>query len=285
MQEWGVFDFAGGIVVHITSGFSALATLMVIGRRHIPHDDPVHKQPHNIPFVALGTAMLWFGWFGFNAGSAVASNGVAVAAAMNSQLAGSTGMVFWLLIDGLRGKKPGLVGASVGAVAGLATVTPCAGYVPLWGAFVLGLVAAVVCYNCVLILEKLDLDDALDVWGVHGMGGFVGSILLGVLAQDSVNPGTAARSSGQLRVQLLCSGLTAVYSFTVTFALVIAMSKLMRIRPPKTAEGDLDKALHDEVAYTTHKSDPKLLEDGYSSGTSEGVSSFLDRQTSSGSVA
>lgn len=279
MQQWGVFDFAGGIVVHITSGFSALATLVVLGPRN--SSDPDHKQPHSVPFVALGTAMLWFGWFGFNGGSALASNGVAVAAAINSQLAGSVALVGWLICDGIRGKKPGLVGACVGAVAGLATVTPCAGFVPSWGAFVLGIVASVVCYQCVLLVERMHLDDALDVWGVHGMGGFVGSILLGVLAQENVNPGTAARSPNLFLVQLCCSVFTAVYSFGVTFVLLTTMDKIVRIRPSKIVEGDLDKALHGEIAYVTHKSNPDLdVEDGYLSNSDEESSLEFDRQSS-----
>merc|ERR1712227_581232 len=141
MQQWGVWDFAGGIVVHVTSGFSALASLFVLGKRAVPVEGPDSlNQPHNVPFVALGTAMLWFGWFGFNGGSALASNGVATVAAVNSQIAGSVTLLGWFLMDAVTGKKPGMVGACVGAVAGLATVTPAAGYVQTWGAFMIGIV-------------------------------------------------------------------------------------------------------------------------------------------------
>mmetsp|Transcript_80426 Transcript_80426/g.253896 ORF Transcript_80426/g.253896 Transcript_80426/m.253896 type:complete len:326 (-) Transcript_80426:204-1181(-) len=272
MQQWGIMDFAGGIVVHITSGFSALAALFVIGPRTLSAEDSEETAPHNVPFVALGTAMLFFGWFGFNGGSAVASNGVAVAAAVNSQLAGSAALVLWLVLDGVSGKKPGLVSACVGAVAGLATVTPCAGFVPLWGAFILGLAASVVCYSCVVLIQKFHLDDALDVWGVHGMGGFAGSVLLGVLAQDTVNPGTANGSLHQLLVQFSCAAIAAVYSFGTSFMFLSIMDRFVRIRPRRTTEGDLDKVLHGEVAYVTHKSDPSIdkgLEDGTLSTSEE----------------
>jgi len=266
MMQWGVWDFAGGIVVHVTSGFSALASLVVIGKRNLPEEDPDAAAPHNVPIVALGTAMLWFGWFGFNGGSALAANGVAAVAAMNSQLAGSVALCGWLVMEMIAGRKPGLVGACVGAVAGLATITPAAGFVPMGAAFFIGLCASVVCFGCVELIKHLGLDDALDVWGVHGMGGYTGTILLGCLAEAHVNPGTVEKSFKQVFVQSSCAAITAVYSFAVTYVILSLMDVFVRIRPPKRAESALDVVQHGEKAYVTHthKADP-LLEDGMDS--------------------
>jgi len=247
-----------------------LASLVVIGPRTAPAEDPeALSTPHNVPFVALGTAMLWFGWFGFNGGSALASNSVAVMAMMNSQLAGSVGLVGWTTLDVLNGKKPGLIGACVGAVAGLATVTPAAGYVTMGGAFTIGLAASIVCYLCVLTIEKVELDDALDVWGVHGMGGYTGTLLVGVLADASVNPGTAERSLHQFFVQASCGTIVAVYSFAVAYMLLTFLDVTVGIRPRKSHEGDLDLTQTGEVAYITHKSSENLIEDGAASDDSD----------------
>ncbi|CAE8584816.1 unnamed protein product [Polarella glacialis] len=260
LAKWGVFDFAGGIVVHITAGFSALASLLVVGKR--PSDDESRDVPHNVPFVALGTALLWFGWFGFNGGSALGTNGVAVAAAVNSEIAGSVGLFLWLVIDWLRHGRPGLVGLCVGAIAGLATVTPAAGFIQPWGAFVLGIVASLLCYCCCELRKKLGLDDALDVWGVHGMGGFIGSVLLGVLADPEecgdkataptfcVNPGTITRSGEQLGKQLAASVLCAVYSFVVTIVILKLINLVVPIKPDsEQVRSGLDLAEHGEMAY------------------------------------
>jgi Amt family ammonium transporter len=268
MATWGAWDFAGGLVVHVTSGFSALASLIVLGERHVPEGSKANfSQPHNIPFVALGTALLWFGWFGFNGGSALASNGTATVAALNSQIAGSTAMLGWMIMDVLNGKTPGLVGACVGAVAGLATVTPCAGFVQIWAAIVLGIAASLVCYICVELLNKHGFDDALDVWGVHGMGGLTGTILLGVLADDPscgqpptdgqslvgcANPNTVTRSADQFLKQLVCTVIVAAYSFGITFVVLNILERTMGIRPRRREELDLDYSQHGEVAYVTH---------------------------------
>ena len=176
MAEWGVWDFAGGIVVHITAGFSALAAIFVVGQRKAAPGE-ILDEPHNIPFVALGTALLWFGWFGFNGGSALGSSGTAVVAAVNSEVAASVALLTWLLIDWVRFGRPKLVGLCIGAIAGLATVTPAAGFIQPWGAGVLGVLAAILCYVCCEVRKSLGIDDALDVWGVHGMGGFIGTAL------------------------------------------------------------------------------------------------------------
>jgi len=256
LMEWGVWDFAGGIVVHITAGFSALATLFVVGKRdHSQTDVEEIDKPHNVPFVALGTAMLWFGWFGFNGGSALASGGPAVAAAVNSEISGSVALFLWLIIDWLRNGKPGLVGCCVGAIAGLATITPAAGFIQPWGAFILGIVACFFCYACCELRRKLGLDDALDVWGVHGMGGFLGTVLLGVLADPEdcgtscVNPGTVHRSWEQLGKQMVAACFCAVYSFVVTYVLLKAIGLAVPIKFEDTSGLGVDAAEHGEEAY------------------------------------
>jgi len=270
LMEWGVWDFAGGIVVHITAGFSALATLLVVGKRDFAAiDDPEEiDKPHNVPFVALGTAMLWFGWFGFNGGSALAAGGPAVAAAVNSEIAGSVALFLWLIIDWLRNGKPGLVGCCVGAIAGLATVTPAAGFIQPWGAFILGTVACFFCYGCCELRRKLGLDDALDVWGVHGMGGFLGTVLLGVLADSEedcgtacvaagtcaiscVNPGTVNRSWEQLGKQLVAAVFCGVYSCVVTIVLLKLIGFAVPIKPDQKRASlyGIDSTEHGEEAY------------------------------------
>eukprot|EP00928_Gymnodinium_smaydae_P033930 TRINITY_DN24167_c0_g1_i1.p1 TRINITY_DN24167_c0_g1~~TRINITY_DN24167_c0_g1_i1.p1 ORF type:complete len:489 (+),score=81.18 TRINITY_DN24167_c0_g1_i1:58-1524(+) len=284
MAASGAVDFAGGLVCHTTSGFSALAVLLVLGKRQEKDpESPLSKRrtmtgesylehealPHNVPFVALGTSMLWFGWFGFNGGSALASGNLAVLAAVNSQIAASIAMLGWVIFDVLHGKKIGLVGACVGAVAGLATVTPAAGYIQTWAAGIIGMIAPVVCYSSVCLIQKYGeplygLDDALDVWGVHGVGGFVGSILIGVLAdpvecidEDTapstcVNPGSVSRSLKQTRIQLACAIFVAVYSFFTTWVLIKFVERALQVRPNSFDTEDLDFRLQGEMAYVHH---------------------------------
>jgi len=265
LAKWGVWDFAGGVVVHTTAGFSALASLVIVGKRPSPADGSDLDVPHNIPFVALGTALLWFGWFGFNGGSALAAGGPAVAAAVNSEIAGSVSLVLWMVIDWVRLGQPKFVGLCVGAIAGLATITPAAGFIQPWAAFVLGIVATVCCYACCELRKKLDLDDALDVWGVHGMGGFIGTIFLGALADPSecgveaaiapkycVNPKTITRSWEQLGKQTSATLLCAVYSFCVTFVILKLIDYIAPIMPtPEHLEQGLDQVEHGEVAYNS----------------------------------
>lgn len=161
LQQWGVVDFAGGIVVHVSAGMAALASVIFIGRRQTIDDQS--RAPHNITYVALGTALLWFGWFGFNGGSALHANGIAAAAFVNTDIAGSIAMITWLIISWYREKKPSFVGALTGAMAGLATITPAAGYVEPWAAFLIGILAGSVCYAAVQIRTVKKWDDALDV--------------------------------------------------------------------------------------------------------------------------
>ena len=195
LAEWGVWDFAGGIVVHISAGFSALAAVMAM-----PHRKKIEAEldtdPHNIPFVALGTAMLWFGWFGFNAGSALNASTLAAYGAINTEISASCALFSWMIVEWLHKGKPTLVGACVGAIAGLATITPAAGFVRPWAAMIIGLLSAPWCYGLVeLVKDKLVIDDALDVFAVHGMGGFLGTLCIGIFADENVG---GVKASGEL---------------------------------------------------------------------------------------
>eukprot|EP00913_Durusdinium_trenchii_P030731 g28784.t1 len=264
LYQWGCRDFAGGIVVHVTAGFGALASLFVVGKREIPeHEKDHHRKPHNVPFVALGTALLWFGWFGFNPGdlarSALACNGVAVAAAVNSEIAASVSTFLWLLIEWIRLGRPTLIGLCVGAIAGLATITPAAGFVEPSGAFVYGLVATFFCFASCELIKQMGLDDALDVWGVHGMGGWIGSILLGAFADSSecmgasppsicLNPGVPPyRSWEQLGKQTVATLFCSVYSLAVSWVLLKAISMCMPLKP-QSLHVDLHEHHEQEVA-------------------------------------
>jgi len=247
LARWGVYDFAGGIVVHTTAGFSALGAVHLLGSRERIANAKLDTTPHNIPFVALGTALLWFGWFGFNGGSALGSTGSAGFAAVNSEIAASTALVVWMILDWVKLKKPSLVGVCVGAIAGLATITPCAGYVRPWAAFVIGIVASIVCYGCCLLKSRMKWDDALDVWGVHGMGGALGSILIGVLADKDV--GGFAPSGELFGKQCVAVLLAAVYSYVMTILLLLAIGLVFKLKPSMDEITDVDKSFHGENAY------------------------------------
>ncbi len=250
LAKLGVVDFAGGIVVHLSAGMAALASVFVVGKRTLRDGEKV--LPHNIAYVALGAGLLWFGWFGFNGGSALAANGVAAVAYVNTNTAASVGMVAWLLIAWWREGKPSMTGALTGAVAGLATVTPAAGYVPPWAAAVIGLLAAVVCYGAIQFRIRRQWDDALDVWGVHGVGGGLGTILTGVFAVASINgvKGLITGDTRQVGVQILGVAVAAVYAFAVTFGLLKLVNVFTPVRVSKADELlGLDVALHGETAY------------------------------------
>jgi ammonium transporter, Amt family len=250
--KWGVLDFAGGMVVHVSAGFAALASVFVVGKRHFAPGE--RKLPHNVAFVALGTGLLWFGWFGFNGGSALAANGVAAQAFVNTDVAGSIAMCTWMFITWARNGKPSLTGALIGAVAGLACVTPAAGYVPTWAAFAIGVMAAFTCYFAIVLREKLGWDDALDVWGAHGVGGLLGTILLGVFAFKSVNAagadGLFAGNPAFFGKQVAAALITAVYSFGMTFLILKFIGLFGSVRVPDAVEmTGLDSELHGEEAY------------------------------------
>ncbi len=189
--RFGILDFAGGMVVHATAGFAALASVLFVGQRA-----KTKEMAHNLPLVALGTGLLWFGWYGFNAGSELAADRVTALAFLNTDIAASVASVTWLALAWLLEKKPKFIGLLTGAVAGLVAITPAAGYVSLSSAFIIGFIASVVCYLAVSFKNRIGLDDALDVWGVHGIGGVVGSICLGLFASAAVNPAAASSLAG-----------------------------------------------------------------------------------------
>lgn len=249
LQKLGVVDFAGGIVVHVSAGMAALASVFFVGKRNLqPGEEPA---PHNIAFVALGTGLLWFGWFGFNGGSALAANGLAATAFINTDIAGSIAMVTWLLISWKLEKRPSLVGALTGSVAGLATITPAAGFVRPWAAFIIGISASVVCYGCVQLRIRKGWDDALDVWGVHGVGGILGSILVGVFAESSVNgvSGLVFGNVHQFLIQLFAVVFTGVYSFGLTFLILKVLNVFHTVRVSDELEVKGLDAEFGETAY------------------------------------
>ncbi|MCX7615406.1 MAG: ammonium transporter [Clostridiales bacterium] len=250
LQKMGAVDFAGGMVVHVSAGVAALASVFFVGKRTmLPKED---ETPHNITYVALGTGLLWFGWFGFNGGSALAANSVAAMAFVNTDIAGSIAMITWLFISWIHEKRPSFVGALTGAVAGLAMVTPAAGYIKPWAAVIIGFAAGSVCYLAVQLRTKMGWDDALDVWGVHGVGGILGSILVGVFAVKSIGgiDGLIAGNTKQFMVQVLAVLITTVYSFVVTYVLLKVINRITPVRVTKEVEiNGLDDSIHKEQAY------------------------------------
>ena len=250
LADLGVVDFAGGIVVHASAGLAALASVFFVGKRK--HRDKANLEPHNVTHVALGTGLLWFGWFGFNAGGALGANGLAATAFINTDLGASFAMVTWLVLSWTRDKNASFVGALTGAVAGLATVTPAAGYVQPWAAAVIGIIAGICCYFAVKIKNRLDWDDALDVWGVHGVGGIIGSVLTGVFAVSSIN-GVSGLIEGdvhQFLVQILGTAVAAVYGFIMIWIILKVVNRFLPVRVSEEEELEgLDHALHHEEAY------------------------------------
>ena len=254
MARHGVKDFAGGIVVHTTAGFSALATVVALPNRKKIEGVEIDKSPHNIPFVALGTGLLWFGWFGFNGGSALAANGAAALAAMNSEISASTALFFWLLLEWKMEGKPTLVGACVGAIAGLATITPCAAYVKPWAALVIGILCVPWCYACIRLTRRYNLDDALDVWAVHGMGGLFGTLCVGIFSNKDMTAMLGApgwEAGGHLfGIQLLAAVGCAVYSFVVGWALIKFIGLFVSVVPDEEdLKMGLDISMHGAKAY------------------------------------
>lgn len=249
LQQWGILDFAGGIVVHISAGFAALASVFYVGRRKDPK-----LQPNNIPLVAIGTGLLWFGWYGFNAGSELSVDHITVTAFLNTDIAASFATVTWLIIERIKTGKPKFIGLMTGAVAGLATITPAAGFVPVWAAALIGIIASMVSYFAVELKNKHGWDDALDVWGVHGVGGFTGTILLGVFASKALNSagtdGLLFGGTSFFLKQLTISVAAAVYAFLFTYVMLWLINKITRVRVTEEEENlGLDRSIHDEEAY------------------------------------
>jgi Amt family ammonium transporter len=247
LAEWGARDFAGGLVVHISAGFAALASVIYVGRRKIV------DTPHNIPFIALGTGLLWFGWYGFNAGSELKVDHITSLAFLNTDLAASFAATTWLFVEWWHAKKPHFVGLLTGAVAGLATITPAAGYVPIWASVVIGTVSGVVCYYAIQLKNRLKWDDALDVWGVHGVGGFLGIVSLGLFASTAINPAGGAGlihgSGAFFGKQLAIAAGGAAYAFGFTYAMLVVINLITPVRVGEEDERGLDEAMHGEIAY------------------------------------
>lgn len=257
MGEMGALDFAGGTVVHINAGVSALVMAILLGRRKGYRTTGHPITPHNIPFVAMGTALLWLGWFGFNAGSGLAADGLAANAFLVTHLATAVAAVTWMACEWIINKKPTVVGFCTGAVAGLVAITPAAGTVDVLGAFFIGLISAIICFIMVAYVKnKLKYDDSLDAFGVHGVGGFVGAILTGVFATQFVTGEGGAQGAlygdwHQLGVQLVCNLAAVVYSGVLTFVLFKVVDKLVGLRVTKTEESiGLDISQHGELAYS-----------------------------------
>jgi ammonium transporter, Amt family len=248
LAHWGVRDFAGGVVVHTLAGFAGLASVLYVGRRKVV------DSPHNIPFIALGTGLLWFGWYGFNAGSEGKIDSIAALAFLNTTLAAGFASVTWLALEWSSSKKPHFVGLLTGAVAGLACVTPACGYVPIWAAPVIGVAAGVVCYSAIRLKNRLGWDDALDVWGVHGVGGLLGTILLGVFAGTAINPAGAQgliHGTGAFFGKELAAGVgAAVYALVFTYVMLRVLDLITPVHVGAEEERGLDAAELGEAAYT-----------------------------------
>lgn len=245
LSQLGVLDFAGGTVVHLSSGVSALVAALIIGRR-IGVVSPV-TEPHDVTMTVLGTALLWFGWFGFNAGSALAADGTAALAFVTTNVAAAMAALTWVTVSWLHRGSPSVVGAAVGAVAGLVAITPAAGFVTPAAAILIGFGVALVCYAAAQLRVRWRIDDALDVFAVHGVGGAFGAVATGVFA---VEVGLLAGNPGQLVVQLAGVGATAAYAAIVTAAIFFLINVATPIRVATEAEErGLDLAQHGEVAY------------------------------------
>ena len=249
LAQWGVKDYAGGIVVHAIAGFAALASVFFVGKRRVEE-----KGIHSVPLVALGTGLLWFGWYGFNAGSQLKVDAVTGLAFLNTDCAASFAACTWLAIAWIVEKKPKFVGLLTGAVAGLATITPAAGYVSTPTAVMIGILSGIVCYLAVGLKNKLKWDDALDVWGVHGIGGVLGVICLGIFGEVAMNPtgsnGLIYGGTSFFLKQTVAALGAALYAFLFSYVALWVINKVTRVRVTKEdEEAGLDAALLGETAY------------------------------------
>ncbi len=248
LAQWGVLDFAGGIVVHAIAGMAALAAVFYVGKRRVEE-----KGPHSIPLVALGTGLLWFGWYGFNAGSELRVDEITALAFLNTDVAASFAGVTWLILAWTIEKKPKFVGLLTGAVAGLATITPAAGFVSTSSAVIIGITSGIVCYFAVSMKNKLQWDDALDVWGVHGVGGILGTVCLGLFGSTAIN---ASGADGLLFggaefffKQTAAVAGASLYAFFFTFGALKVINLITPVRTSDAQEASLDEELHGEIAY------------------------------------
>ncbi|AKQ63813.1 Ammonium transporter [Myxococcus hansupus] len=244
LRNWGVLDFAGGTVVHMSAGFAALAGALVLGRRQVHVENAAHT-PANIPFVMLGTGMLWFGWFGFNAGSAMSASSLATLAFATTNTASAAAMLGWMAFDWLRGRKPSAMGACIGAVVGLVAVTPAAGFITVGQSIVVGLVASFVSNAAVHFKNRTSLDDTLDVFPCHGLGGVVGMVLTGVLAKDV---GLIHGETRTFTMHMLALVLVSVFSFVGSYLLYKLVDRIVPLRVTREHEDEgLDLSQHGET--------------------------------------
>lgn len=251
LSQWGVLDFAGGLVVHASAGMAALASVFYVGKRNA-----TERGPHSIPLVALGTGLLWFGWYGFNAGSELQVDAITGLAFLNTDVAASFAAITWLLLAWTLEKKPKFVGLLTGAVAGLATITPAAGFVTVQYAALIGVIAGLVCYFAVSLKNKMKWDDALDVWGVHGVGGSIGVIMLGLFATNAVNPMVTTNGLfmgggfGFFWKQVITVTGVCVYAFVFSYVMLWLINFVTPVKVTKEEEAaGLDSSLHGEMAY------------------------------------
>lgn len=252
LGQRGVLDFAGGLVVHLTSGAAALAAAIVVGPRKGFRRESF--LPHNLPMTLLGTGLLWFGWFGFNGGSALAANGVAATAFVATHLAGMAGMTSWCIMEKFRQGNATTLGAASGAIAGLATVTPAAGFISPVSAMVIGIIAGVACYTAVSMKNRFGYDDSLDVVGIHGLGGLLGTLCLGLFASKLVNPdgadGLLAGNPAFFATEAFGVLVVLVYAFAVSFVLLKIVNAIFGLRVSLEEEVmGLDLSQHSETAY------------------------------------
>jgi ammonium transporter, Amt family len=251
LAKWGVLDFAGGIVVHASAGMAALASVFYVGKRNVKE-----RGPHSIPLVALGTGLLWFGWYGFNAGSELRVDAITATAFLNTDVAASFAAITWLFLAWILEKKPKFIGLLTGSVAGLATITPAAGFVTVGDAVIIGMASGIICYYAVALKNKLHWDDALDVWGVHGVGGTLGIIMLGLFASNAVNPmvtvnGLLIGGLGEFFIKELVSVLAiGVYCFVFTYLMLKVINFITPVKVTREEEeAGMDASLHGEIAY------------------------------------
>jgi Amt family ammonium transporter len=251
MGSMGALDFAGGTVVHISSGASALAAALFISKRKGYGKEQF--IPHNLPMAITGTAILWFGWFGFNAGSALASNGLAAGAFVTTHVASAAAALIWMFAEWMHHGKPTTLGAASGAVAGLVAITPAAGFVSPLSALAIGGMAGIICYMGVLAKTNLGYDDSLDVVGIHGVGGTWGALATGLFACTAVNPdganGLFFRNPGQLWIQFVSVAATCVFAFIMTVIILKILDWTIGLRVAEEEVRGLDVTLHSETGY------------------------------------
>jgi Amt family ammonium transporter len=253
LGKLGVLDFAGGAVVHITSGVAALACALVVGKRKGYGTD--FMAPHSLPLTLIGTGLLWFGWFGFNAGSALGANGVAVSALLSTHTAGATGAVMWMVVEWMHRGKPTVLGVASGAVAGLAMVTPASGYIGPFSAMAIGSLAGLCCYFAIVWKGRFGYDDSLDVVGIHGVGGVLGILATGVFASKTINAagadGLMYGNVGLLGIQALTAVVVTIFVFVGTYLILKMVDGMVGLRIPHEEEAaGLDISQHNERAYS-----------------------------------